>query len=195
MSLASRYILSILLSLAILIPACWHYAGASTQCSAAATRFNRVHTHAAKLTSARSSLPDWAARAITPGHKQASDALAPRVSAALASCGLSPATLANLSVQSNAEGPVIAGSLRIHRSRATLVLAQVPLPRLGAFLQTWRAAEPDWRPTAIDAAPEPQARADKPPAPGSDLPLHIVLSLESLSIQPVATTSPAGVLR
>ncbi len=195
MSTTSRYILAALLSLTALVPAAWFYSRAHTQHASAIARLNRINTHAATLASARFSLPDWVARALAPGQKQSPDALAPRVSAALSSSGLTPAALANLSVQSTPEGPVIAGSLRIHRRHATLVLSQVSLPRLGAFLQTWRTAEPDWRPTAIDAAPEPRARTDAPPAPGADLPLHIVLSLESLSLQPVSPTSPAGALR
>ncbi len=195
MSHATRYTLSALLSLAAVAPAVLFYSRAAAQHSAATNRLERLQSHAATLVSARSALPDWAARAITPGQKQSTDALAPRVSAALSSSGLTPAALANLSVQSAPEGPLIAGGLRLHRRRATLVLSQVSLPRLGAFLQTWRAAEPDWRPTAIDASPETLSRADKPPAPGADLPLHIVLSLESLSIQPATPTSPAGALR
>ena len=193
MSPTSLYTLSALVSLAALAPAAWSSSRAATQHSAATARLDRLRAHASTLTAARSTLPDWAAQAITPGQKQSSDALAPRVSAALSSSGLTPAALANLSVQSAPEGPIIAGSLRVHRRRATLVLSQVSLPRLGAFLQTWRASEPEWRPTAIDASPEPLSR-DKPPAPGADLPLHIVLCLESLSIQPV-TNTPAGALR
>jgi hypothetical protein len=191
-SVPTLYSLAALLSVAALAPAAWTRSRAARDAHDAALRLARIQANARAVADTQSTLPDWAAGAGSPSARaQSADALAPRVSAALAAAGLPAATLSSLSVQSDPEGAgpgAPAGSLRIQRRRATLVLAQPTLPQLGAFLQSWRTREPTWTITSIDAAPEPSSRADKPTPPGADLPLHIVLSLESLSLVPAGGT-------
>jgi hypothetical protein len=183
---ATSYSLAASISLAALAPAAWSFARASSRDAAESARLSRLQSNAATLSTARASLPDWAARSLSSSRPQTQEALASRLSAALGSVGLPASSLANLSVQSDPEGAAIASTLRIHRRRATLVLSHVTLPRLGAFLQTWRTSEPDWIPSSIDAAPEPATHADAPPAPGADLPLRVVIAFESLSVQPIS---------
>lgn len=116
--------------------------------------------------------------------------LAPAVSAALSGSGLPTSALSSLSPESESTKPVggpTGNQVRIVRKRATLVLTPVTLPQLGRFLQTWRQRSPEWTVDRLELDPRPigGGSAAAPP-PGSDLPLRVVVGLESLTLQPRA---------
>jgi hypothetical protein len=118
------------------------------------------------------------------------------VNEALAAAGVPAAALASLSPA--AEMPVTsqAGSsgLVAVRRRASLTLAPISLPQVGRFLGAWREAHPDWTISAIDFSPEAPGRRE--PSPGSDLPLRVVITLETLFVEPAAASPAAsGALR
>src|SRR5690606_2866944 len=99
--------------------------------------------------------------------------LAERTAGALADAGLPGSALQGVSPESQVGGDRSGG---VSRRRATLTLATT-LPQLGRFLGAWRAREPAWTVTGIDLAPEARGEA----APGSDLPIRAVLTIESIA--------------
>lgn len=125
--------------------------------------------------------------------------LAPAVSAGLAAAGLPASTLASLSPESASleSAGDSAAAARIVRKRATLVLTPITLPQLGRFLQTWhdRASESseagfdDWTFARLDLEPRTDTNTAAN-APGSDLPLRVVMSIESVVIQPAPARAP-----
>jgi hypothetical protein len=136
-------------------------------------RLNRLNACVKDLDTLRSKLPDWSANARPSGT------LAPQVSAAISAAGL-PAS-AMLSLSADPEMPAPAKGIQANRRRATLVLAPVTLPQLGAFLQTWRQRQPAWVISQLDVSPEPEGKKkDDAAMVGGDLPLRSVMTFETL---------------
>ncbi len=102
--------------------------------------------------------------------------LATRVSGVLSAAGLSQSNLAGLSPESTAQRSDAGTALR---RRATLTLQSLTLRDLGRFIGEWRAREPAWDVTSIDLAPVTSSK----PAPGADLPIRVVLVVETLSFE------------
>ncbi|MBX3360295.1 MAG: hypothetical protein KF912_10405 [Phycisphaeraceae bacterium] len=102
--------------------------------------------------------------------------LATRVSSVLSAAGLSQSNLAGLSPESTALRSDAGTALR---RRATLTLQLLTLRDLGRFVAEWKAREPAWAVTSIDLAPATNAK----PAPGADLPIRVVLVVETLSFE------------
>lgn len=102
--------------------------------------------------------------------------LAPRFSAVLTGCGLPASALS--SVSADPEPVPIGGELSIKRRRASVTLTAVTLPQVGSLLASWREREPGWTVTGIDLTPETAA----PVAPGGDLPLRVLIAMESLLV-------------
>jgi hypothetical protein len=134
----------------------------------------------------------WAQRGRPP---LARGGLTTAVNEALAAAGVPAASLSSLSPA--AEMPVTsqAGSsgLAAVRQRALLTLAPITLPQVGRFLGAWREAHPDWTISAIDFSPEAPGRRE--PSPGSDLPLRVVITLETLFVDSSASSSASGAMR
>lgn len=91
--------------------------------------------------------------------------LPPRLTAALAACGLPSSALVTFS----AEAAHRAGGMP---ASASLVLAPVTLPQLGRVLDAWRRREPGWVVTGLEITPTTDS------AEGGDVPLRVVISLE-----------------
>ncbi len=102
--------------------------------------------------------------------------LATRVSGVLSAAGLNQSNLAGLSPESAAQRSDAGTALR---RRATLTLQSLTLPDLGRFIGEWRAREPAWAVTSIDLTPVTNAK----PEPGTDLPVRVVLVVETLSFE------------
>lgn len=102
--------------------------------------------------------------------------LATRVSGVLSAAGLSQSNLAGLSPESTAQRSDAGTALR---RRATLTLQSLTLRDLGRFIGEWRAREPAWAVTSIDLAPVTNSK----PAPGADIPIRVVLVVETLSFE------------
>ncbi len=144
----------------------------------------------------------WAQRGRPPLAK---GGLTTAVNEALASAGLPAASLSSLSpatempialrpAAASGSGEANAPGLAAVRQRALLTLAPISLPQVGRFLAAWREAHPDWIVSAIDFSPEPPGRRE--PTPGSDLPLRVVITLETLFVEPAAASPAAsGALR
>jgi hypothetical protein len=123
----------------------------------------------------RASAPQWATTTAPQPD------LAQRMSAVIAAAGLSPSTLASLTP--DAEDARSAGST--HRRTASATLTGLTLPRLGALLDAWRTQNEDWIITSIEVAPQSAGRKTPEVTPGADLPLHVLLRMESIQ-----TTEP-----
>lgn len=124
--------------------------------------------HAETLVSLRAYLP------IESTVEESQVTLAERFARALADAGLPNSALASLSPESQ-DSPSNAGNAV--KRRATLTLASITLPELGRFLDTWRGREAAWTVTSIDLSPD--ARGES--APGGDLPIRAVLTIESIA--------------
>jgi len=59
------------------------------------------------------------------------------------------------------------------------MLSNLSLPQLGRFLDAWRSTEVAWLPVSIDLSPA----SGKPPDAGGDLPLRVVITIESRSLK------------
>jgi hypothetical protein len=136
----------------------------------------------------QSQIPGWAQRT---GAGLGHGGLATAVDNVLASAGVPASALVSLSPA--AETPITIGGggdsragnlagFAACRRRAVLTLAPLTLPQVGAVLQTWREAHPDWTIASIDITPEPSGRKDTPLAAGTDLPLRAVISIETLYV-------------
>lgn len=125
-----------------------------------------------RLAALRASAPSWAS-----GQRPGAG-LTPRVSAALAASGLPASTMSGFSPE--AESSVGEGELRARRSRAVVTLAPVTLPQLGTFLAAWREREPAWTVSSLDLSP--QAEKTDARSAGRDLPLRVVIGLETLFV-------------
>jgi hypothetical protein len=136
------------------------------------SRLALVSRQAGELTSLRTSAPAWMLRTRPP------TGLTPRITAALAASGLPAAAVSSVSPES--ESPVGDSDLKARRSRATLTLAGITLPQLGAFLQAWRSREPQWTISSLDLVP--QAGQPKAESTGGDLPLRVVIGMETLFV-------------
>lgn len=124
----------------------------------------------------------------SPAAKRASSGLAQRVTASLSRAGLPASALSSLSPE--AQSVQVDGDTHVKRQRATLVLASLTLPQLGAFLDAWRTAEPDWNVSSIDLSPAAPGGAPPGASTGGDLPLRSVLTLESVSIEETPASYP-----
>jgi hypothetical protein len=112
----------------------------------------------------------------TGGRGGPTPSLATRVSGVLSAAGLSQSNLAGLSPESTAQRSDAGTALR---RRATLTLQSLTLRDLGRFIGEWKAREPAWAVTSIDLAPVTNSK----PAPGADLPIRVVLVVETLSFE------------
>lgn len=145
--------------------------------------FRALAGKAGALAELRAQRPTWSA----PTSAATDTGLATSISAVLSSCGLPATTLSSLSPESGAAGPVEGtGDVKVQRQRSTLTLVQITLPQLGGFLEAWRRREPAWVCSSIEIAPE----SNKPAAAGADLPLRVVLALESLRLRGSGDTRP-----
>lgn len=64
--------------------------------------------------------------------------------------------------------------------RAVVTLSPVTLPQLGTFLAAWREREPGWTVSSLDLSPQTDKAEGK--AGGRDLPLRVVIGLETLFV-------------
>lgn len=163
----------------------------ATRAAAARTSAIQAHARLTRATHDAQRLADLNARiAAASGPRKPASGLAPRIGAVLTRCGLPASCLTSLSPEG--EQPVSSheGQPRLKRQRATLVLGGLTLPQLGAFLDAWRRAEPEWTISTLDVGPQ----AGNPQAPaGGDLPLRATLTLESVfqdAEPPTASTHP-----
>jgi hypothetical protein len=69
----------------------------------------------------------------------------------------------------------------VHRRSASVILSNVTLPQVGAFLTAWRQREPRWTVAKIDLSPVQPGRNDVS-RPGGDSPIRAVLGLEMISV-------------
>ncbi len=115
------------------------------------------------------------------------EGLAEAVSQTLAEVGLPSTTLESLVPDLGATGssgsPILTADgqrtdAMLRCARASLVLQDLTLPRLGAFIDAFARRRPGWRLTTIDIARDRDAKV----TPGEDLPIRAVLSLETLAI-------------
>jgi len=145
---------------------------------------NRAHSARAEaqvqetsLQQTREQLEQLASMPSASGSRASHDnrTLAARVAAILADAGLPRDSLASLSpeTQQNLSNTTLA------RRRASLTLSPVTLPELGRFLDHWRQAEPAWTVTAIDLNPQRQSVSTV----GGDLPLRVLITLETTSVR------------
>lgn len=123
-------------------------------------------------------------RRATATLPRSSGDLASRMTAVLASCGLSSLTLGSVLPEPPVELPSPSG-VRRTRQVARVSLEKLTLPTLGRILDTWRSAEPAWAITAIDLSAAPLAKAL---APGEDrqLRLRATLTLEAVFSDAIA---------
>ncbi len=91
--------------------------------------------------------------------------LAQRLGAVIATAGLPASTLAMLTPDSRS---------------AAITLTGLTLPRLGALLDLWREQGADWIVTNIELAPQSLGRRAADIPPGADLPLNILVRMESI---------------
>lgn len=136
--------------------------GARSEAALARAGLARAAADAGELAALRADAPE-AAEA-----KPASE-LPARVTATLAACGLPASAVQNFSAEPSRRD----AREGIQRERASLVLSQVTLPQVGRFLVAWRDAEPRWVVSSIELT------ADGPAPGGGDLPLRVLMSLES----------------
>ena len=111
----------------------------------------------------------------TPPTSSSKQTLASRVASVLAASGLPRSSLADLSPQTQ---QALSKSAAVARDRATLTLASITLPQLGRFLNSWQQTQPLWTVTTLDISPMRQASAV-----GGDLPLRIVITLETMTVR------------
>jgi len=102
--------------------------------------------------------------------------LAARVASVLADSGLPRDRLDSLSPESQQP---LSNNTTLARRRASLTLSPVTLPELGRFLDHWRQAERAWTVTAIDLNPQRQSASTV----GGDLPLRVLITLETMSVR------------
>jgi hypothetical protein len=136
------------------------------------------------------------AAAAAPAARHASAGLAQRVGAALTRAGLSASCLSSLSPEAQSMVAMTDGQPRLKRQRATLVLTSLTLPQLGSFLDAWRSSEPEWTVTGLDVSPAAGGSAVQ--STGGDLPLRVVLALESVSTEeptPASLSPVSSLLR
>lgn len=178
-SIRALWCLAVVASAVGITAGSWSYAKASAAERLQSRRLVAVTQQTELIAEVSSSLPEWATAT------KAAGTLAPEVSGVLAAAGLPPAAMASLSAEGDAQprnSANGAGPVQVRTRRATLVLASVTLPQVGAFLDRWKARQPAWTVSGIELAPEPggaQAKAST----GGDLPLRVVLTLETLSIE------------
>lgn len=156
-------------ALGVTIP---HASRAHAQAALEQTRVHEVAQNAETIAESRVTGLD------APATVAARGGLASRVATAIQRAGLPASALSSLSPE--AESPIANHhGLRIARHRATLTLAGVTLPQVGAFLDAWRTNEPAWTPVSIDITPA----SGKAPEAGGDRPLRVVISVESVVAQ------------
>lgn len=119
-----------------------------------------------------------AAEQVRRDLESSSPRLATACGGVLAAAGLPASVLVSLSPEAASAERV--ETIAVARARATLTLAPVTLPQLGRFLDAWRQRLPGWTATRIDLEPRRESAPAAPqPAPGSDLPLRIVMTVET----------------
>ena len=165
-------------SASALVPTGWSWLHAVRLERAESLRLERVKHQAQKLGDLKTKLPEWALAA------KAAGTLAPEVSAALGASGLPASAMASLSADPETAGTpgASAAGIQVRHRHATLVLGSVTLAQLGTFLQTWRQRQPAWTVSMMDVSPEPNGAALKAQT-GGDLPLHAVLTMETLTLE------------
>ncbi len=145
-------------------------------------RLARITGHASTIRDVDAALPAWS-------RLPKSAALAPEIGATIAAAGLPASTLASLNAEPDSSGAVASSQIQVRARRATIVLTSITLPQLGDFLSRWRTRQPGWAVARIDLGAEPSAAAVKAQT-GGDLPLHVVLNLQSLSLERPAASAP-----
>ncbi len=164
----------------------------------AATAHDRVHaaraTHAETVSVAQrlaaARLAENTAANPSGGSR---DAMVAWVSSSLTRAGIPVARMTSLSPGGSAStGPSVrlsdGATVRQVRRSASMSLDQVSLPELGGFLQAWRAQQPSWRVSSLQATPIPLRAGDLPAGkalPGNVLarPLSVHVTLETTSIE------------
>ena len=184
LSTRTLWCLVVALSAAVLGIAGWNWMRCSAAERTQTLRLARITSHARTLSELQSQLPAW-----TFATKPAGT-LAPEVSATLAASGLPASAMASLAADPESAGVGGGGGgrgasnsgIQVRDRHATLVLGSVTLPQLGTFLQNWRQRQPAWTISMVDVSPEPNAAAAKAQT-GGDLPLHAVLTMQTLTLE------------
>lgn len=148
------------------------YCQARAEATEERSRLALVSRQTSELSALRSSAPSWTLR------PRPATGLTPRIGAALSAAGLPASAISSLSPES--ESPVGDADLKARRTRAVLTLASVTLPQLGSFLKSWRSLEPHWVVSSLDLSLE--AGHAKAQETGGDLPLRVVIGLETLFV-------------
>ncbi len=143
-----------------------------------------AHTETARFVALRRMAEEIAALRsadhLTAQHTKPAS-LATSTGEVLAFAGLPASVLSSLSPESEAADRTSGKSgIALLRRRATLTLTPLTLPQLGRFLDAWRQRLDSWTVARIDLEP----RRDGPPTPGADLPLRVVLGVESVTLAP-----------
>lgn len=171
----------VLASVAAVALASFRFATAQSEHRAAVAALDKVRTDTQTIASARAALPAWA---ISAQANSDDDLFAQRVAAAVASVGLGGSSVTSINVDALGGAPST-GGVRVARRTATVTLGSITLPQLGNLLQAWRSREPAWTVTGIAIDPGSPAQAQ----PGADIPLRVVLSMETISIAHSASTA------
>ena len=147
------------------------YAGAKHDAALAVRRATQIAAHVGELERVRPVAAHWQER------KRPASGLAASLGETLTGCGVPASNLISVTPQpeSAVQGP---GAEQLTRQRAAFTLSPITLPQLGAFLEAWRAREPYWTVSGIDVGPEQRSAAKS--APGGDLPLTAVLTLDAV---------------
>lgn len=207
----ASWTLAVVVGGSVLVATSWGYQNAAKADAFAARRLQRVTEQSEEYRRLSAALPAWT-RSGTDARS--GDALAQRVSAAIAAAGLPASALASLSPESQAGNDGgsrtvggAGGGVKIERRRAVLTLGSITLPQLGRLLAAWREREPEWTVTSIDATP--LQISDKPErgggagggggggvqvAPGGDIPARVVIAIERWSVRqpPKAVPAPSA---
>lgn len=158
---------------AVAIGLSWRsYAGARDRAERDMGRTTLLATQVEQLVIARAATERWS------GRRRPASGLAARLGETLTACGVpgGAGVLANVSPQPESPLSGAPGAKGLMRQRASLTLAPITLPQLGAFLEAWRTGEPGWTVAGIEVSPEGARDA----APGTDLPLRAVLTLDAV---------------
>lgn len=188
MSVSPRLLWTVCLttSVAMVVPLSLWSARARAEADRQRARAVRLAATARDVQELASNLPDWTRRPRSGAN------LSTRMTAAITAAGLPPTTLTSLSADNEQALPTSgatagrAGSgaaATVRRSRATVVLGPITLPQLGTLAQIWRERDPAWTMSSIEITPSLNGAMNAQLAQtGGDMPLRVVVVLESLSI-------------
>ncbi len=167
--LAIAWLLVFVASAAAILTSGRAASSAASTARAEAARAREITTCAGEIAQLRIAAPRWTSR---PTHQPD---LAQRLASAIATAGLPASTLASLTP--DADGPASGHPLK---RTAVITLTGLTLPRLGSLFDIWRQHADDWTITHVELAPQTLGRRAPEIQPGADLPLHVVIRMESI---------------